>query len=61
MELEDFHDNTRQSLGARARLLQDLTEINLTAIALPCTQASALSCLDDVEMYFKNARIRRTV
>lgn len=61
MELEDFHDNARQSLRAHARLLRDLTEMDPAAIALPYTRARALSCLDDVEMYFKNARIRRTV
>lgn len=31
------------------------------AITLLCTQARALSCLDDVEMYLKNAGIRRTM
>lgn len=32
-----------------------------TTISLSCTLARALAHLDDVEMYFKNPRIRRTV
>lgn len=31
------------------------------AIVLPCIQARALSCLDDVEIYLKNAGIKRTI
>lgn len=42
-----------------SHLLHDLTEIEPEAITLPCTRARALSCLDDVEMYLKNAGIRR--
>lgn len=30
-------------------------------ITLPCTWARDLACLDDVEMYFKNSGIRRTI
>lgn len=41
--------------------MQDLIEMDPTAIALPCTRAKALACLDDVEMYFKNPGIRRNV
>lgn len=41
--------------------LQDLTKMDPAAIALPCTRARALAHLDDVNMYFKNPGIRRTV
>lgn len=32
-----------------------------TTIMLPCTRARALAHLDNVEMYFKNPRIRRII
>lgn len=61
MELKDFYAKARQSREAWTGLLQDLTEIDPIAITLLSTQARALSWLDDVEMYFNNTRIRRTV
>lgn len=61
MELKDFRANARQLFETRTHLLQDLTEMDPTVIALPSTWARALSFLDDVEMYFKNAEIRKTI
>lgn len=61
VKLEDFRDNARQSHETWTHLLRDLIEIDLSAIMLPCTRARALSCLADVEMYFKNIGIKRTV
>lgn len=60
-ELEEFHENEKLAFEACVHLLQDLSVMELTVIAILCTQARALSCLNDIERYFKNVGLRRTI
>lgn len=60
-ELEEFRKNAKQTYEARINLLRELSTIDPSAIALPCTQAKTLCYLANVERYFKNVGLRWTI
>lgn len=60
-ELADFHENTKWAFDGCAHLLRCLIVMEVEELALSRPRARALAYLNDAKMYYKNARIRRTV